>query len=302
MSKRRHLDEPDKPIVDKDYKKSATKMGKIQHYINDWSKFNYEEPTTPEELRNANGGLAQATYLLPRNKQDSLFRKAGYIPSIRDYGLVTKAVGKRDIPIYQTVSDDMSRNSLLHIGNRLGEEGDGTHFHHPLVHAGRYPVAFYVDPKTGEPYAKAWDLNDYAGSSTNADKNVSLGIQNVGAKMLDAIGSPVVVTTGYQKLLDIPEDLEELMYKKNRLVPSYLVDLDNEVPNLSTWSLEPVEITAPKRSLKKAGGIYIKPSHRGRFTALKERTGHSATWFKQNGTPAQKKMATFALNAARWKH
>lgn len=52
----------------------------------------------------------------------------------------------------------------------------------------------------------------------------------------------------------------------------------------------------------KNGGIYIKPSHRGRFTALKERTGHSATWFKENGTPAQKKMATFALNAAKWKH
>ena len=143
MSKRRHLDEPDKPIVDKDYKKSATKMGNIQHYINDWSKFYYEEPTTPEELRNANGGLAQATYLLPRSKQDSLFRKAGYIPSIRDYGLVTKAVGKRDIPVYQTVSDDISRNSLLHIGNKIGEEGDGTYFHSPLVHAGRYPIAYY---------------------------------------------------------------------------------------------------------------------------------------------------------------
>ena len=52
----------------------------------------------------------------------------------------------------------------------------------------------------------------------------------------------------------------------------------------------------------KDGGIYIKPSHRGRFTALKERTGHSSTWFEENGTPAQKKMATFALNAAKWKH
>ena len=52
----------------------------------------------------------------------------------------------------------------------------------------------------------------------------------------------------------------------------------------------------------KDGGIYIKPSHRGRFTELKKRTGHSTTWFKENGTPAQKKMATFALNAAKWKH
>ena len=52
-----------------------------------------------------------------------------------------------------------------------------------------------------------------------------------------------------------------------------------------------------------AGGkIHIKPENRGKFTALKERTGHSATWFKEHGTPAQKKMAVFALNARKWKH
>lgn len=47
-------------------------------------------------------------------------------------------------------------------------------------------------------------------------------------------------------------------------------------------------------------GIYIKPANRGKFTALKKRTGHSASWFKAHGTPAQKKMATFALNSRKW--
>lgn len=50
------------------------------------------------------------------------------------------------------------------------------------------------------------------------------------------------------------------------------------------------------------GKIYIKPENRGKFTALKERTGKSATWFKEHGTPAQKKMATFALNSKHWSH
>lgn len=50
------------------------------------------------------------------------------------------------------------------------------------------------------------------------------------------------------------------------------------------------------------GSIHIKPENRGKFTRLKERTGHSASWFKENGTPAQKKMATFALNSKHWKH
>ena len=50
------------------------------------------------------------------------------------------------------------------------------------------------------------------------------------------------------------------------------------------------------------GGIHIKPENRGKFTALKKRTGKSATWFKEHGTPAQRKMATFALNVRKWKH
>ena len=50
------------------------------------------------------------------------------------------------------------------------------------------------------------------------------------------------------------------------------------------------------------GKIHIKPENRGKFTALKKRTGHSASWFKEHGTPAQKKMAVFALNARKWKH
>lgn len=50
------------------------------------------------------------------------------------------------------------------------------------------------------------------------------------------------------------------------------------------------------------GSIHIKPENRGKFTALKKRTGKSASWFKEHGTPAQRKMATFALNAKKWKH
>ena len=50
------------------------------------------------------------------------------------------------------------------------------------------------------------------------------------------------------------------------------------------------------------GSIHIKLENRGKFTALKKRTGHSASWFKEHGTPAQKKMAIFALNARKWKH
>ena len=66
----------------------------------------------------------------------------------------------------------------------------------------------------------------------------------------------------------------------------------------------PVEFTNPNVffDYQNGGEIHIKPENRGKFTALKERTGHSASWFKENGTPAQKKMAVFALNARKWNH
>ena len=50
------------------------------------------------------------------------------------------------------------------------------------------------------------------------------------------------------------------------------------------------------------GNINIKPENRGKFTELKERTGKSSTWYKEHGTPEQKKMAIFALNARKWNH
>lgn len=60
--------------------------------------------------------------------------------------------------------------------------------------------------------------------------------------------------------------------------------------------------TVDRNKYKDGGKIYIKPENRGKFTELKKRTGHSASWFKQNGTKAEKKMATFELNARKWHH
>ena len=65
------------------------------------------------------------------------------------------------------------------------------------------------------------------------------------------------------------------------------------------WSDE-YEIPIGGGSRANGGPIHIKKENRGKFTALKKRTGHSASWFKAHGTPAQKKMAVFALNSKKW--
>ena len=87
------------------------------------------------------------------------------------------------------------------------------------------------------------------------------------------------------------------------------IDTQNDFTKLANYSAYGGPITmrytgvmSPFGNTFEDGGIFIKPENRGKFTALKERTGKSSTWYKEHGTPAQKKMATFALNAAKWKH
>lgn len=48
------------------------------------------------------------------------------------------------------------------------------------------------------------------------------------------------------------------------------------------------------------GKIHIKPSHRGRLTELKKRTGKSEAELYKTGGPAVRKMITFARSARKW--
>ena len=52
----------------------------------------------------------------------------------------------------------------------------------------------------------------------------------------------------------------------------------------------------------KKGGIYIKPKNRGKFNALKKRTGKTTEQLKHSKNPLTRKRATFAANARKWKH
>jgi len=50
------------------------------------------------------------------------------------------------------------------------------------------------------------------------------------------------------------------------------------------------------------GGIHIKPSHEGRFTAYKKRTGKTTEEALHSKDPHVRQMANFARNAAKWHH
>lgn len=102
--------------------------------------------------------------------------------------------------------------------------------------------------------------------------------------------------------IDDPYEWVEGLNPETKRYVKYLA-FDEDFDEKTGYTQKQFEDAAVSKGYMAEGGkIHIKPENRGKFTALKKRTGHSASWFKAHGTPAQKKMATFALNARKWKH
>lgn len=152
--------------------------------------------------------VAQDSYLVPtRAIQAKMFADAGYARDYnaeknKDYGLVKKGVGNRNIPIYSRTNPNFGkqRKDLVVLGNSYNMDNVDK----PLVHAGSYPSAIYSDNE-GNIYINSWDLNDYGADAAGntGDLNAHYGsFRKKLAKAVDIIGNPTVVTTGYQRALD----------------------------------------------------------------------------------------------------
>lgn len=174
--------------------------------------------------------MAQATYLTPRNLQKQKFLEAGYTEAPKDYGLVRKAVGDRNIPVYQKRPDDEKRENLIAIGN-IDTEWFGKD-RAELRHAGSYPTAIYINPENSKVYQKAWDLNDYGGNTGTA--KAYSPIRKLEANIIDKIGSPVVVTSGISEVDNenikgsLESVLDDFMYSKG--LTRYRDYIKEEIP------------------------------------------------------------------------
>lgn len=83
-----------------------------------------------------------------------VFLRDNYIEDkSKDYGLVKKAVGTRDIPIYQRAPDDEKRENLIPIGNIYNRWYGKPKAE--LIHAGSYPTAIYINPNTKKNISKS---------------------------------------------------------------------------------------------------------------------------------------------------
>lgn len=152
--------------------------------------------------------VAQDSYLVPTKAiQAKMFADAGYTRDYnaeknRNYGLVKKGVGNRNIPIYSRTNPNFGkqRKDLVVLGNSYNIDN----VNKALVHAGSYPSAIYSDNE-GNIYINSWDLNDYGADAAGntGDFNEHYGsFRKKLAKVVDTVGNPTVVTTGYQRALD----------------------------------------------------------------------------------------------------
>lgn len=236
--------------------------------------------------RGSINNVAQDTYLMPfRLGQGRAFKDAGYDRDYqsekkRDYGLVQKAVGNENIPIYSRVNNPEKRKELIQIYNP--ESTYNPIIKYPLIHAANHPSSLYIDGTNGNIMYKGWDLNDYGTSRGGEGYSSSYGsIRKALANTLDAFGNPTVVTTGYQNVLDNngkPMNIFKGNYKDDfnakMAVSNFIVKqlLKKDNPSyINEYGMSPIPevvITAPRKK-HKLGGRLIPLSRRDNFNINK---------------------------------
>ena len=128
------------------------------------------------------------------------------------------------------------------------------------------------------------------------------------------VARPEVQPTTYidpSIFMEYPEEIQQPQVEDNLYAQSVLPDVSGVMRSLlqSNGIYAPDEtnfisgLDLPGAKEGKNSGIHIKPSHRGRFTQyLKSHPGMTAEKAKHSKSAAVRKMATFALNARKWRH
>lgn len=93
-----------------------------------------------------------------------------------------------------------------------------------------------------------------------------------------------------------------------KVAPEVLNSLVSLLDGTPSYSAQPIVNASTMRNMSSPynnmayGGIHIKKSHEGRFTAYKKRTGQTTEEAMHSKDPHVRAMAVFANNASKWKH
>ena len=250
------------------------KWGKNNSFENEAAKFYSVLPESIREQVLSNQDLADNLYSYSYNVGAGNFRKR-VVPALERYYSGEGSI--RDVENSMWASND---SKLRGLQRRRAEEKEGVR-NALLGNMGAVP-------STNQ------ESFEFVPSNPQAFSNPYLYQQT------DIISEPPVYkeeeVSPYSK-----EELEKQDRRQRLNALSMVLGMSNPYPTENNSMLNAIGLLTGS-SYAKGGSIHIKPENRGKFTRLKERTGHSASWFKAHGTPAQKKMATFELNARKWKH
>ena len=163
--------------------------------------------------------------------------------------------------------------------------------------------------------------NYVSGAETNADLlNEWSQFQDLGQVQKSQVGSDGWFSHKASRLtrdLNTNIDASNLRAKQSLANTAQNIDVNNDLLALANYSAYggPINmrysgVMSPfGNRFAEGGGIHIKPSKRGTFTAAAKKHGKSVQAFasqvlanKENYSPAMVKKANFARNAAEWKH
>ena len=135
------------------------------------------------------------------------------------------------------------------------------------------------------------DLNLY---KTESNRVKGLLQSNLEALKYDGIQTPSQITV-------FPGSVNKLKIVKKQSIPDFIKN-HPEVDEWTQWTTneELRNLVESKIPAYEDGGIHIKKKNKGKFNALKKRTGKSTEELTHSKNPLTRKRAIFAQNAAKW--
>lgn len=176
---------------------------------------------------------ARDAFLLAGKDQYDYLRDQGYIYNDKDteahnYYTVNRAVNaykdkfNKEVPIWQTAENAIEREKLVPLlntyENGMADEESNQDLEYGYLKSrglpdpGSYSGTYYTNPYNGNIYFQGVDFNNYS-PADGGDSFAALsyeGNRRKASYLLDAIGNPIVTTTGYQPLYtDTHKDIRD---------------------------------------------------------------------------------------------
>lgn len=212
------------------------------------------------------------TSILSKEMQDYIntFYKGKRIP-IRDLGYQATPIGENYVDLFNKIKGSKTPVRINGSSIAIGAPKN-------LLDPGGFQSYARVldDNNILLDNADIWKFNSRDYSKRYFKREKFSPLKRLGLRFIDNQGTPIVHL--WKDIQPIPEYFK--IDNNNRVLKN---TLNSDIP------------------FKSGGKIYIKPSHRGRLTRLKARTGKSESELYNDGNPAHRKMVVFARNARKWK-